>query len=276
MSNSSRNNYANSRGWLRVPGIPIFVFHGLSESVDSIPPSEQQYWVKPRDFRNLVGSLVKGGYRACSVSEIFRGTADEAVATSITFDDGLISDYSHALPVLAEYKLPGEFFVSTSKIGTPGYMDWNHLNAMRETGMSIQSHGHSHQDLQTLSEKEITRELEYSKHLLEDKLGSEVTLFAAPFGSWNSFVLNEALRIGYKALCTARSLPARSQSSKLDRIVLHRNTTTEELQQYLSGNPARYFRRTSRSLLYRWPLKHLISQHASAVDVTVSEGPGEN
>lgn len=242
---------------VRVPGIPIVVYHGLSEDLNGVPYSEQKYWIRPAQFSRHLDIIRQIGCKVISMHQVVHGSPNSDTEVVITFDDGLISDYAIAFPALQASGCSAEFFVSTSAVGQQGYSNWDQLSEMSRAGMSIQSHGHSHVDLKSLSREQVIKELETSKKTLEDKLGVEVKYLAAPFGCWNSTVLDEALRLGYEAVCTARSIPARFGGRKIDRVVLHRETTSNEFVEYLGRDPVRYIRRVSRSLLYRWPLRVL-------------------
>lgn len=123
----------------------------------------------------------------------------------ITFDDGHISNFSIAFPILLEKSLFAEFYVNTSTIGKKGYMSWQHLTDMVKSGMSIQSHGHNHFYFSDLSDKEIYSELETSKKMIEDKLGCDVVVFAPPGGRFDSRVVKISKDLGY--MCIASSIP---------------------------------------------------------------------
>ena len=83
----------------------------------------------------------------------------------ITFDDGNISDYEIAFPLLIKKKIQATFFIIADRINCKGYLNKYQLREMHENGMSIGSHSLSHKPLTTLSYKEVVTELCESKRL---------------------------------------------------------------------------------------------------------------
>ncbi len=121
----------------------------------------------------------------------------------ITFDDGHIGNYLYAYPLLAKEKIPAVFFVTTNRIETKKMMDWSQLREMADNGMSIQSHGVSHEPLETLSELRLEEELDQSKKTIEDKIGKEVDTISLPHGSMHRKTLEKAKNVGYRFVCTS-------------------------------------------------------------------------
>ncbi len=121
----------------------------------------------------------------------------------ITFDDGHIGNYRYAYPLLAEKKMSAVFFVTSNLIDTSKMMDWSQLREMADNGMSIQSHGISHEPFETLSESRLEEELAQSKNIIEDKIGKEVDTISLPHGSMHYRALEKAEKIGYRFMCTS-------------------------------------------------------------------------
>jgi len=120
----------------------------------------------------------------------------------ITFDDGKLSDYEFALPLLEKYQIRATFFVTAGLIGNnSGFMDWQQVRAISSLGHSVQSHGWSHLLITRASATELHRELEASKCELEDRLGVRVTSISLPGGRWNPKVLEACARTGYQRVC---------------------------------------------------------------------------
>lgn len=121
----------------------------------------------------------------------------------ITFDDGDITNYKYAYPILKEFGLKGYFFIILSKIGTPGYMNWEQIRELRDGGMIIGSHGITHRILTELKDKELDYELNESKKILEEKLGQPIDYLSIPRGFYNKKIINLAREAGYKAVFTS-------------------------------------------------------------------------
>jgi peptidoglycan/xylan/chitin deacetylase (PgdA/CDA1 family) len=108
----------------------------------------------------------------------------------VTIDDGFESVYTHALPILQGHGIPAVAYVSAGLIGTSSsgeqperYMAWSELSALREAGVTVGSHAHTHRSLGRLEPSEVRDEAARSRQVLEDRLGRPVTSFAYPFGT---------------------------------------------------------------------------------------------
>lgn len=121
----------------------------------------------------------------------------------ITFDDGLVDNYTNAYPILKELGLKAGFFVLVSKTGTPGFMDWGQVKELKKEGMSIGSHGMTHRILTELNDADLDYELRESKKVLEEKLACEIEHLSIPRGFCNQRVIAKAKETGYKAIFTS-------------------------------------------------------------------------
>ena len=134
-------------------------------------------------------------------------------AAIITFDDGDLSMYALAFPLLREYGMKASFFIITDFVGTTGYMNWNQIKELARyrtnAGVplfSIGSHSASHPHLATVDSAAILQELQVSKSVLESHIGKTVEFLALPFGSGagKPEIIEAARASGYKAIRTSR------------------------------------------------------------------------
>ena len=66
----------------------------------------------------------------------------------LTIDDGYLSFYENAWPILKEKKIPFILFVSTREVGKNGYMNWEQIKEIsKENFVEIGNHSHSHEYL---------------------------------------------------------------------------------------------------------------------------------
>jgi peptidoglycan/xylan/chitin deacetylase (PgdA/CDA1 family) len=238
---------------LTVEGVPVFVYHGMSEGSEYHgPPHEKKYWVTRAQLREHLSHIRSAGFSTTLLKDMW----DPSVPTNgsqskvvLTFDDGLVSDYRVVFPTLQEAGARAEFFLNTSTIGKEGYLSWQQIEEMQKWGMSFQSHGHDHVDFTRLSKSAMDRQLRISKSQLEDRLARFVDFFAAPYGRNNEGIVRSTQEAGYRAVCTCRSWPARSGRS-VDRTVLFRHTTSPEFQRLLKCNALGYLGRLARKPLY--------------------------
>jgi peptidoglycan/xylan/chitin deacetylase (PgdA/CDA1 family) len=99
----------------------------------------------------------------------------------LNFDDGRLSQYTNAKPVLDKYGFKATFYVVCNYIGKkPGYMDLNEIETLHREGHDIGSHSMDHVRLEKLPNKNIEYQVSESKKCLQ-KHGISVTSFAYPF-----------------------------------------------------------------------------------------------
>jgi len=99
----------------------------------------------------------------------------------LNFDDGRLSQYTNAIPILDKYGFKATFYVVCNYIGKKdGYMDWNEIETLHKEGHDIGSHSMNHVRLEKLSKKDVEYEVGQSKRCLQ-KHGINATSFAYPF-----------------------------------------------------------------------------------------------
>jgi peptidoglycan/xylan/chitin deacetylase (PgdA/CDA1 family) len=145
-------------------------------------------------------------------------------ALVITFDDGHVSNFAVALPVLLEHGLRATFFITAGSIGSGETMSWRQLRELHAAGMEIGSHTLTHRPPATLNDRELRRELVESRRILEDGLGAAVTSISSPTGFFNPRMSAMARETGYRALCIGRVGLARDDGDPfaLSRVAVKR------------------------------------------------------
>jgi peptidoglycan/xylan/chitin deacetylase (PgdA/CDA1 family) len=139
----------------------------------------------------LLDALAEAHLPVLSLDELLGGR--DGVA--LTFDDGISTVHSAALPILARRKVPAHVFVITGWVGRdnrwPGQpanatpfklMDWDQLEALAAAGISIEGHTANHPDLRGLSDAEIHEQMEQADAAIEARLGRRPRYFAYPYG----------------------------------------------------------------------------------------------
>ena len=144
---------------------------------------------------------------------------------SVTFDDGLVSFVENALPELRARRIPAALFVVAGKLGQrpdwAGAADepYREEGLLGSTGLReiardvlIGSHSFTHPRLTELSESTARRELAESRGALEELLGTKITLFSFPYGSFDSSLIDWCREAGYRRIFTTLPLPSPSDS----------------------------------------------------------------
>ncbi len=190
--------------------VPILLYHHITE--ESFDGNEISM-ISPYDFR-LHMTAIKVNYSPISLRHYldYFNCTDGSVTIPdnpiiVTFDDGYLSNYELAYPILKELEIPATIFVVTDTVGEMAgngkvnysHFTWEQAREMEESGwIEIQSHTASHVALGTLDTNQLVTELRKSKYAIEKNLGRECDMIAFPYGSYNDAVLNAAERAGYK------------------------------------------------------------------------------
>lgn len=180
-------------------------FHGLanpaSESCLPIDEAGRHYLVAQEFFAEAVAAVSQQSN--CTAADLFLKTSGDW--TVITFDDGLISDFEIAYPLLQGKGLAATFFVTATNIGRRGYCSVQQLREMAAGGMEIGSHGLTHSYLVTMDRGQARREIVESKDRLEQAIGRPVSSFAPVGGHFDGPMLQDASVAGYR--CFAGMIP---------------------------------------------------------------------
>jgi hypothetical protein len=133
-----------------------------------------------------------------------RKTESSGFWPEVAFDDGHISDFEYALPVLQSRGLTARFFITVGWTGKkPGYMGWRELRSLHESGQLIGAHGWSHTLLTHCAQGDLDKELSGARLMLEDKLGTSITTMSLPGGRYNRRVLAACREAGYTQIYTS-------------------------------------------------------------------------
>ena len=104
----------------------------------------------------------------------------------LTIDDGLLSFYQNAWPILKEKKIPFILFVNTREVGSFNYMNWNQILELHEADhVEIGNHSHSHEYLVDESPEIIKNDILKSIEIFNKKIGKNSNFFSYPFGEYS-------------------------------------------------------------------------------------------
>ncbi|HKC43244.1 MAG TPA: polysaccharide deacetylase family protein [Burkholderiales bacterium] len=175
--------------------VPILCYHRFG-------PKSSKMVVTPDAFAAQLDYLARNGYRVVSLSQLVdflagkRGLPERALV--ITIDDGHVSAYEHAYPLLKKYGFPATFFVYADFIGSGEALRWHQIKEMAASGLiDFQAHSKTHANLverlpgesdQRYRER-LDSEIRFPQELLQRNLATGVTQYAYPYGDANEVVL---------------------------------------------------------------------------------------
>lgn len=186
--------------------IPVLMYH----NTDYVFSEDQALSsITPSGFESHLAAFKEQGYNSVSVKEYISYKEGKSSLPEkpfiITFDDGYLSNYRYAFPLLEKYDYNAAIFVVTGSVGISDvafpHFDWNQAKEMVGSGnIEIYSHTNSHSSLSTLSPAQLIFELRRSKFIIESRLGTPCDAFAAPFGQYSTLVTECASKAGYKLM----------------------------------------------------------------------------
>lgn len=191
-------------------------------------------------FAQQMDCLARVGATVLSMSDALRAVRGEIPvpprAVVLTFDDGYRNFIEHALPVLRRHQYPAVVYVLADRAGdaadwyavdgqpTPPLMSWNEVRSLPAQGIEVGSHGLRHTRLAGLDTPTLRRELQDSRHRIEDELGLAVPHFCYPFGSVDQAAVEAAGEAGYQTGVTCQRGAARPG---LDPLALPRKSVRQ-------------------------------------------------
>ncbi|MGA3171573.1 MAG: polysaccharide deacetylase family protein [Chthoniobacteraceae bacterium] len=182
----------------------VLLYHRFEEH----PRKNDSLAVTPEEFDKEMGEIKDAGFTVIPMQAFLAWRMGDknipAKSCIITIDDGYLSGYDTAWPILKKYSYPFTMFVYINYINSGGKsISWDQLAEMRDAGVDIESHTYSHsylehpgygvdattrakveKDIQALGrEGWLHKEIFDSKKTLEQQLGIKVIAFAYPYGS---------------------------------------------------------------------------------------------
>ena len=117
----------------------------------------------------------------------------------LTIDDGFLSFYKNAWPILKEEEIPFILFVSTREVGSSNYMSWSQIREIsKENFVEIGNHSHSHEYLVDENIEIIESDIQNSINIFKEKLGKNSEFFSYPFGEYSITFKNIIKSLGFK------------------------------------------------------------------------------
>ena len=249
----------------KLNGTPVLMYHGI---VARGATGGDKYGISRETFQRQLDELTQRRLRVCTLSDLRDGKLDSP-SVVITFDDGLVSDYVVALPLLSERALTAHFFVNTSNVGMPGYMNWSQVRKMDRAGMQIGSHGHQHVDHSRPNEQTLVRELRMSREILQNELGHEIEWFAPPYGFVNPKTVLAAKGAGFSGVATSRIALAKPGIAVVPRVAIEASTTDREFSEIILGSASIYLKKSVRAMGLYLPKQFLLRFKPSVLGVDV-------
>lgn len=242
--------------------IPVLMYHHLDNNINN------NAVISPENFENQIKTLKEEGYNAITAQKLYDYLNGKTTLPKnpvlITFDDGYLSNYEEAYPILKKYNMNAEFFIITSRIlekdeknlysNEIAKMNWDQLREMKDY-ISIQSHtsdlhyklksaygrekgaisgpSYINEELETQEEYEekVKNDFYLSRKIIKEKLGYEPIAISYPFGDYSKDTIKIAKEAGFKMafVINKKRFILGDNIYAISRITVNGNDTGEEL-----------------------------------------------
>ena len=110
----------------------------------------------------------------------------------ISVDDADKSFFEVGWPLFKKNNIPVTLFVTTGTIvkDNKNYINWDQIRKLKEEGVTIGAHSHTHAHMAKIQLDEVRSEIETSNKIFLKELGEIPTLFAYPYGETTSEIID--------------------------------------------------------------------------------------
>ncbi|MFA7059645.1 MAG: polysaccharide deacetylase family protein [Pedobacter sp.] len=231
----------------------IVTFHSIQYH-----PNDKWH-TSPKVFESQMRFLSDSGYRTCRISDIVDQWPDilrsQEKTVALTFDDGLLNNFTIVAEILSKFNMRATFFISTENIGAERtfpvsqgleyfrdtmMLCWDDIRVMQRSGFEIGSHAHSHDMIAKMPSQLAHKNIAASKRVIETELNTEIVSFAYPYGhkdayaKWTGKILRD---LGFRAACTQMggALTVRNDLFELPRIGIKGSDSLDVFKHKVSG-----------------------------------------
>jgi peptidoglycan/xylan/chitin deacetylase (PgdA/CDA1 family) len=251
--------------------VPILMYHNLAQEADG------DMTISVETFEDQIRTLAENGYTAITFDQlqayVYQGEPLPENPVIITFDDGYLSNYELAWPILEQYGMKATIFAIGVSVGKDTYKDtgeamtphfsYEQAAEMVASGViSVQSHTYDmHQwapfetgdavrenILPLAGESEeayvqaLTEDFDRSRSELEAATGEDVDVLAYPSGAYSTLTQATLWDLGVRVTLSTnpgvstvvKGLPQSLYGMK--RIAMNESVSTEDMLNLLAGN----------------------------------------
>ena len=168
----------------------VFMYHKFG--VSKYPTTS----VTINQLENHITELTKDKYNILPLNFIVDAIINDANlpenTIGISIDDADESFFEVAWPLFKKNNIPVTLFVTTGTIvnNNKSYLNWDEIRKLKEEGVTIGAHSHTHAHMPDLSIDEVKKEIEISNKIFLKELGEIPSLFAYPYGETSNEIID--------------------------------------------------------------------------------------
>ena len=146
--------------------------------------TKEKYTIKSLDF--IIDTIINDGDLPANT-------------IGISVDDADKSFLEVGWPLFKENNIPVTLFVTTWTISNnKKYINWDQIRKLKEEGVVIGAHSHTHAHMPDISIEEVRDEIETSNRIFLKELGEIPTLFAFPYGETTDEIIELVKEFKFK------------------------------------------------------------------------------
>jgi len=184
-----------------------FMYHNIVEDSEDVEVGK--YDVTTTNFERHLKYLSRDAWYVANLIELYEWINDEIELPYqtgvITFDDGHISNYELAYPLLKKYDLHAVYFLISSYLNNPHILYTNQIEEMAADGLiDIQSHSHDMhrltcdegEKIQCVNKEEFASDLDSTIKKIYNQ--DSFLVYSFPGGIYNEMGMNTLREYGFK------------------------------------------------------------------------------
>jgi peptidoglycan/xylan/chitin deacetylase (PgdA/CDA1 family) len=174
----------------------VLLYHTFAEEEPVPVPS---LYTTAEKFERDIQTLLDEGLKPLSLYDYAEGSfSPDGRYFAVTFDDGYLTNYEIAFPILQRLNVPATIFRNTDNAHLDHHFDYEQAREMEASGIiSVQSHLPLHEPATGYTLLGFIRELDRSFGTLEEELGPRRhKLFAYPYGDYDRLTHEAAAGLG--------------------------------------------------------------------------------
>ncbi len=210
--------------------IPILMYHSITDEKE-----ESKIIISKKRFESDLQYILDKGYNPITFYDLIDYKEKDVELPErpviITFDDGLLSNYDNAFPLLKKYNTKATIFLIASRAGVKNYngvkywtyFNWEQARDMEESGLidinphsyALHNYEKNEEHGQGLNRAKRESKEDYYNRIVEDtkmadkifkkELNKKPIIFAYPFGNFNKTTEEILKKLGYKVTLTTKS-----------------------------------------------------------------------
>lgn len=183
----------------------ILQYHHVSDRTPASTSTSPERFAMHLDYLARQGFEIVPLQRLVDILRAGGPLPDRTAA--ITFDDGYLSIYTTAWPLLSRRGWPFTVFVNTEPHDRQqaGFMSWDQLRELSAGGATVANHTVSHPYLlerradqdESAWRASVAAEISGAQRRIEQELGSAPALLAWPYGEYDAVILDIAGSLGF-------------------------------------------------------------------------------